>query len=204
MGATSGRDFINAVSPVPSAVTPSAAAPQTTNADRFDIVVAGAGHNSLIATAYLAKAGYRCLVLEGRPLVGGVVKTEELTLRGFYHDTCSAAHSFILQNPLMRNRELNLADYGLEYIEPDPVIHMPFPDGSYLTEWCDRERTIAEFAKFSRKDAEAYRKLGMQYDTVKAIFESAMFTPIGFGKPVNERLAELPQGKLWQRRVAMS
>ena len=37
--------------------------------DRFDVVVAGAGHNSLIAAAYLAKAGYRCLVLEGRAVV---------------------------------------------------------------------------------------------------------------------------------------
>lgn len=44
-------------------------------AERFDIVVAGAGHNSLIAAAYLAKAGYRCLVLEGRPTVGGGVKS---------------------------------------------------------------------------------------------------------------------------------
>src|SRR5438309_782815 len=40
-------------------------------ADRLDVVVAGAGHNSLIAAAYLAKAGFRCLVLEGRPVVGG-------------------------------------------------------------------------------------------------------------------------------------
>ena len=60
--------------------------------DKFDVVVAGAGHNSLVATAYLAKAGYRCLVLEGRPVVGGAVKTLELTLRGFNHDVCSAAH----------------------------------------------------------------------------------------------------------------
>jgi choline dehydrogenase-like flavoprotein len=50
--------------------------------DRFDIVVAGAGHNSLIAAAYLAKAGFRCLVLEGRPVVGGNCVTEELTLPG--------------------------------------------------------------------------------------------------------------------------
>ena len=38
--------------------------------DTFDIVVAGAGHNSLVAAAYLAKAGFKCLILEGRPLVG--------------------------------------------------------------------------------------------------------------------------------------
>src|SRR6202049_3504455 len=50
---------------------------------QFGIVVAGAGHNSLIAAAYLAKAGYRCLVLEVRPIVGGGVMTEEVTLPGF-------------------------------------------------------------------------------------------------------------------------
>ena len=73
--------------------------------DRFDIVVAGAGHNSLVAAAYLAKAGYRCLVLEGRPIVGGGVK-EELTLRGFKHDVCATAHVFIQDNPMLRNDEL--------------------------------------------------------------------------------------------------
>ena len=95
MSAITGRDFANAASPVPFAVTASAPEPQTTNTDRFDIVVAGAGHNSLAATAYLAKAGYRCLVLEGRPIVGGGAKTAEMTLRGFKHDTCSSTHIFI-------------------------------------------------------------------------------------------------------------
>src|SRR5712671_5436085 len=71
--------------------------------DRFDVVVAGAGHNSLIAAAYLAKAGYRCLVLEGRPVVGGGVKTAELTLKGFKDDVCSSAHNGIHGNPLIRN-----------------------------------------------------------------------------------------------------
>jgi phytoene dehydrogenase-like protein len=47
--------------------------------DRFDIIVAGAGHNSRIAAAYLAKAGFRRLVLEGRPVAGGDCVTEVLT-----------------------------------------------------------------------------------------------------------------------------
>ncbi len=58
-------------------------------ADEFDVVVAGAGHNSLVATAYLAKAGLRCLVLEARHEIGGDTSSEELTLPGFLHDTCS-------------------------------------------------------------------------------------------------------------------
>ena len=73
--------------------------------DRFDIVVAGAGHNSLVAAAYLAKAGYRCLVLEGRSVLGGNVVTEELTLPGFRHDSCSSAHVLIQSNPLIRDDE---------------------------------------------------------------------------------------------------
>jgi phytoene dehydrogenase-like protein len=175
-----------------------------TKSDKFDVVVAGAGHNSLVATAYLAKAGYRCLVLEGRPVVGGAVKTLELTLRGFNHDVCSAAHSTIFNNPMFQNNEIDLKEYGLEYIEPDPVIHMPFPDGTWLTQWRDLDRTCAEFAKFSKKDATAYRRMLAEFEKVRPIFEAVAFTPIGFGKPLNERLAEVPDGHLWQRRAAMS
>ena len=110
--------------------------------DRFDIVVAGAGHNSLVAAAYLAKAGYRCLVLEGRSVLGGNVVTEELTLPGFRHDSCGTAHVILQDSPMMRNDELGLADYGLEYIHPEIVCHAPFLDGSYLTQYHDIERTI--------------------------------------------------------------
>ena len=39
--------------------------------DTADIVVAGAGHNSLLTACYLAKAGYRCLVLDARHIPGG-------------------------------------------------------------------------------------------------------------------------------------
>ena len=109
--------------------------------DRFDVVVAGAGHNSLIAAAYLSKAGYRCLVLEGRPVVGGNCVTEELTLPGFQHDSCGTAHVVIQDRPMLRNDELGLGEYGLEYIHPEIVVHVPFPDGTYLTQWHDIERT---------------------------------------------------------------
>ena len=58
-----------------------------------DVVVIGAGHNGLVCAAYLAKAGLRCLVLEGRATVGGNTNSEELTLPGFLHDSCSTAHT---------------------------------------------------------------------------------------------------------------
>lgn len=204
MSTISRRGFVKTAALAPLAATPFSIGPQASKEDRFDVVVAGAGHNSLIAAAYLAKAGYRCLVLESRPMVGGGAKTTQLTLRGFHHDVCSSAHVLIQDSPILRNDELGLGAYGLEYILPDPVVHIPFPDGSYITQWRDLDRTCDEFAKFSKKDAAAYRRMMTEYEEVKPIFAAAAYTPIGFGKPINERLAEHPRGKLWQRRIAMS
>jgi phytoene dehydrogenase-like protein len=198
------RNFVKAAALAPLAVAPLARGQQANNDDRFDIVVAGAGHNSLITTAYLAKAGYRCLVLEGRPIVGGGVKTAELMLRGFHDDVCSTAHTYLQDNPMIRDKEINLSDYGLEYVDPDPIFHIPFPDGTYLTQWRDLDRTLSEFSKFSKKDADAYRRMLAEFDAIKPVLLAASFSPIGFGKPLNDRLAEQPRGKLWQRRLAMS
>jgi phytoene dehydrogenase-like protein len=150
----------------------------------------------MITAAYLAKAGHRCLLLEGRPIVGGGVKTAQLTLKGFKDDVCSTAHAFLLDNPMMKNDELRLGDYGLEYVDPDPIFHIPFADGTYLTQWRDVDRTCAEFGKFSKKDAAAYRKMLAEFDAVKPILMGASFTPIGFGKPLNDQLAQVPRGKL--------
>jgi phytoene dehydrogenase-like protein len=198
------RNFVKTAALVPLAVSPLARGQQPPQDERFDVVVAGAGHNSLVTTAYLAKAGYRCVVLEGRPIVGGGVKTAELMLRGFHDDVCSTAHTYLQDNPMIRDNELKLSDYGLEYVDPDPIFHVPFPDGTYLTQWRDLERTLAEFAKFSMKDAEAYRRMLAEFDAIKPTLLAASFAPIGFGKPLNDRLLEQPRGKLWQRRLAMS
>ncbi|HEX6300409.1 MAG TPA: NAD(P)/FAD-dependent oxidoreductase [Acidimicrobiia bacterium] len=172
--------------------------------DEFDVVVAGAGHNSLVAAAYLAKAGLRCLVLEARSNIGGNTATEELTLPGYLHDSCSTAHNLIQASPTLRFDELGLGDFGLEYIEPDPVAHVPFPDGTSLTMWRDIDQTVAEFERFSRSDAAAYRGMMEEYDRVKSVFSDARYTPFGLGPSVEQRLAGHPDGDLWSKRMASS
>ena len=167
-----------------------------------DVVVAGGGHNALVAAAYLTKAGFTCLVLDARSTMGGDTATEELTLPGFWHDTCSTAHNLIQASPTLRNDELRLRAYGLEYIQPDPVVHLPFPDGMWLTQWRDVDRTCDEFAKFSRRDAEAFRRMMEEYDGVKGVFGAYRYTPIGWGPSLQERLAERPDGNRWLRRIA--
>ncbi len=164
-----------------------------------DIVVAGAGHNSLVAAAYLAKAGHSVLVLEGSPIIGGDTATEELTLPGFLHDSCSTAHNLIQSSPTLRDDELGLGEYGLEYIKPDPVVHIPFPDGTSITQWQDRERTIAEFARFNTADAATLSAMLDDYERVAPVFSAFDYTPIGWGPNLDERLAEHADGSRWAR-----
>lgn len=169
-----------------------------------DIVVAGAGHNSLITAAYLVKAGYQVLVLDARPVPGGGAVTEEL-FPGAMVDTCSTGHTLIRSNPVIADDELGLfAEHGLEYIDPDPVAHVRLPDGEYLTMWLDAERTAAEIERFSRVDAAAYRRLLAEYADVGPLFARSRFQPVGERPTLEESLAGHRMGRIWQRRLAMS
>lgn len=172
--------------------------------ERSDIVVAGAGHNSLVAAAYLAKAGFRCTVLEEQADIGGDTGSRQLTLPGFWHDSCSTAHNLIQASPILTGDELGLAEHGLEYLHPDPVVHLPFPDGASLTMWRDTERTWAEFARFSRRDADAYRTLLAQYQRIAPEVNRVRYTPVGSGESMSATLARQPGGSRWLRVNAMS
>jgi beta-carotene ketolase (CrtO type) len=154
------RGFVKGAMLAPLALNTLPARAQQTG-DRFDIVVAGAGHNSLVCAAYMAKAGFKVLVLEGRPTIGGGCKTQEVCLPGFKEDLCSSVHLGIRNNPALH--ELSLSDYGLEYIDPDPVMHIPFADGQSITVWRDLGRTCDTIAKFSKRDAETFRRAVPEY-----------------------------------------
>src|SRR3954452_17068462 len=148
--------------------------------ESFDIVVAGAGHNSLVAAAYLAKAGYEVCVLEARELIGGDTCSEELTLPGFVHDTCSTFQPTLMGSPLLARDELGLlADYGLELIRPEGGCAMPFADGPTIVQHLDPQRTWESIAAVSRRDADTYLRLYEEWDAVKAEFGRAANTPGG-------------------------
>lgn len=167
-----------------------------------DVVVAGAGHNSLIAACYLAKAGYEVLVLDARATPGGAAATEELTLPGFRFDTCSTGHTLIQPNPVLRDDELGLKSvYGLEYLQPDPIAHVVLPDGESFTHWLDLERTLAEIGRFSTRDAETYRRGLEEFAEIRGALGAYRFNPIGYAPPLDVALAGKPR---WLRRIASS
>lgn len=55
---------------------------------KWDALIVGAGHNGLIAAAYLARGGLSVAVLERRHVIGGAAVTEEL-IPGFKFSRCS-------------------------------------------------------------------------------------------------------------------
>jgi len=118
-----------------------------------DAVVVGSGPNGLSAAIVLARAGRRVRVLEGSETIGGGCRSEELTLPGFVHDTCSTVHSLALASPFLSR--LPLAEHGLDLVHPDVPLAHPLDDGSAVL----LERSVERTADGLGRDAEAYRRL---------------------------------------------
>ncbi len=118
----------------------------------WDAVVVGAGHNGLTAAAYLAKSGLSTLVLERRPIVGGACVTEEIA-PGCRASTTSYIASMLRPEVI---RDLDLGGEGLRMVPCDPLLLVPFADGTAAAWWSDRERTVEELARLSETDARTF------------------------------------------------
>jgi len=179
------------------------AEPEATAGDEppaeVDVVVIGAGHNGLVCAGYLAAAGLEVCVLEARDVVGGNTLTEELTLPGFRHDSCSSAHVLIQANPLIADDELGLlATYGLRYETTDPAVVLPQPDGDLLVMHRDLGATATELARYSADDARAFEAMLAEWDgglaAVHGRWNSAL--PLGDG-PAAARYLATKAGTAW-------
>ena len=137
-----------------------------------DAIIIGAGHNGLVSAAYLARAGRRVLVLERRELVGGCAVTEEIW-PGYRVSTASYLTSLLQERVV---RDLELARFGYRVDAKDPAFFSPFPDGRYLFMWQDRAKTLAEIAKFSRRDAEVYPAYEEHLERLSQVVEWLLLT----------------------------
>lgn len=141
-------------------------------AKSYDAVIVGGGHNGLVTGAYLARAGKKVLVLEAREVVGGCAVTEEVW-PGFRVSTAAYLTS-LLQERIIR--ELELPKYGYQVDAKDPAFFSVYPDGRYFFMWQDRARTLAEIAKFSKRDAERYPAYEEHLERLSVVVEGLLLT----------------------------
>ena len=119
----------------------------------LDAVVVGSGPNGLAAAVTMAAAGLRVQVIEGAPAVGGGCRTEELTLPGFWHDVCSAAHPLAVASPFFQR--FDLAARGVRLACPEVEFAHPLDGGRAAVV----TRSVTETAERLGPDGPAYRRL---------------------------------------------
>src|SRR6056297_2018397 len=172
--------------------------------DDYDAIVVGAGHNGLVAAAYLARVGMRTLLLEARDTVGGTAASEEFA--GATVNICNCDHLTFRTTPVIE--ELGLADHGLRYLDVDPGQH----NRSWTSvdrAWSlhhDLEATLDSLGASFPHEVDGYRRYARSaMPAVRMIFEAAARPPTVRGLTrlaVRRRLAGAPTIMRWSRRSA--
>jgi phytoene dehydrogenase-like protein len=124
-------------------------------------VVIGAGPNGLAAAIRLAEAGVEVTVLEAADAAGGAVRTEELTLPGFHHDTFSSVYPAAVASPVFER--MPLAAHGLDWAHPGACMAHPLPDGSGLALHRDLGATARGLDRRRPGDGERWARFARPY-----------------------------------------
>jgi phytoene dehydrogenase-like protein len=135
-----------------------------------DALIIGGGHNGLVCAAYLAAGGLKVTVLERRGVVGGAAVTEEFH-PGFRNSV--AAYTVSLLNPKVI-RDLDLPAHGLKVVERRCANFLPTADGRYLL--TGAERTQAEVARFSARDAARLPEYGERLEAIADVLRDLVLT----------------------------
>ena len=141
-------------------------------ADNRDIVIIGGGHNGLVTAFYLAKAGYKPLVLERSTQVGGAAITDEFH-PGFRCSTLAHTAGPIGPDVV---RDMQLEKHGLKRITPEVCVTTLSPDSRALTLYQDPKKSSAAIGTFSAKDATKYPEFQQSLGKISHVIADALAT----------------------------
>jgi phytoene dehydrogenase-like protein len=165
----------------------------------YDGIIIGAGHHGLVLGSYLARCGLEILLVDRRLQYGGGLSTQEVTEPGFYHNLHSINHFHISETPWFK--DLGLAD-RVSYITPRYEFGQPHLDGSALVFGRDLEETLANVARFSKKDAATFRDWNRKAEEITR----RIFLPERYAEPLpqDEREVLLSRSAIGRDFLAMT
>jgi phytoene dehydrogenase-like protein len=140
--------------------------------NHYDTIIIGAGHNGLVAAAYLAKQGKKVLVLERRAIIGGTVVTESFG-ENFTVDSVWAGGA--LRPDIIKDLKLSLPSSASSTGQKNTVSVKPAfislqLDGNHLTLDAESIKQISE------KDAERWPEFVRFMDKAAYILDTAYST----------------------------
>ena len=140
--------------------------------DNRDVVIIGGGHNGLVTAFYLAKAGFKPLVLERRAQVGGAAVTDEFHPR--FRCSTLAHTAGPIRPDVVANMQLE--KHGLRMITPEVCVTALSPDGRALSLYQDSNKSVEEIRKFSQKDAAKYSEFAQSLAKISKVIAGALAT----------------------------
>ena len=165
----------------------------SSQANRYDAIVVGGGHNGLVAAAYLGRAGLRVAVVEARDRMGGPCGTMEF-LPGYRVSFSNSPGSL---EPRVVH-ELELARFGLRFVRPDLVVVHGFP-GKCFIGWRDKARVDAQLDALSPGEAGRYHRLLAELEQFAQDMRVSMFEPAPDLIEVARRMTTPEQKRMFNR-----
>ena len=135
---------------------------------KYDAIVVGSGPNGFAAAITMQRVGLAVLLIEGKEILGGGMRSAELTLPGFIHDVCSAVHPLGADSRIFK--QFNLEEFGLEYLTPEYAVAHPFDNGSSVAIQSSIEITAGQLGKDANTYKNIFLPLVREWPSVRSAF----------------------------------
>ena len=162
---------------------------------KYDVVIAGAGHNGLVAANYLAKAGKKVLILEAQEQIGGATQS----VKAFEdYDARLSRYSYLIA--LLPDKIVK--DLGLSFTNLSRNISSfsPFEDSGLLVSRQWDQRTADSFKALTGNDheAQAWQEFYSEIEKFAARIAPTLLEPLKSKAELNTQIA-MPQ--VWDQLI---